>query len=148
MGNRYTVSRENFTPTAGNDALTLISGSGRRIRLVELRAIGRGSTSAPQALTVARAPTGTTPGGAITPSKADHSEQPAANFTTATTWSVQPTPETNGVVVGWNALGAAPPLAAPKGQIIEARNGECISIRCPTGTTPQPQSISCVVEED
>lgn len=148
MGNRYTVTRDPFTGVANQDALTLISGAGRRIRVVEARAIGEGATSAPQRIFVARSAAGTTPTGAIVPSKADHAEQPAANFTTATAWAAQPTPETNGVLIGWNSLGAAPPLVAPKGTILEARNGECISFRIPAGTTPQQQGLSVVVEED
>lgn len=148
MGNRYTVTRDAFTGTAAQDALTLISGTTRRIRVVEIRVVGEGATSAPQRLFVGRSAAGTTPGGAITPNKADHSEQPAANFTTATTWSVQPVTDTNGVLIGWNSLGAAPPFVAPKGSLLEARNGECISLRIPSGTTPQACGLSVVVEED
>lgn len=145
---RYTVSRENFTPTAGSDALTLISGTGRRIRLIEVRFSGRGTTSAAQQVTVSRSTAGTTPGGAIVPSKADHSEQLASNFTTATTWAAQPTPETNGIVCGFNALGGAHAFPAPRGAVLEARSGECISLRAAAGVTFQAMSLSCVVEED
>src|SRR5262245_6956732 len=146
MGNRYIVSRENITPTATNDALTCISGANRRIRVVQVSVRGAGTSSAQQGFQIGRSTGGTTPGGAITPSKADHTDQPAANFTTATTWSVQPTLETNFEVMGWNALGGANRWVPPKGTMFEARNGENISIRAPTGPTYQAVSFSVVIE--
>ena len=145
---RYIVSRNAVTPVGGEDVLTIISGANRRVRIAEISVAGRGSSSAAQQLQAGRSTGGTTPGGAITPGKADHSEQPTANFTTATTWSVQPTLETNYEVVGWNALGGANRWIPPKGSILEARNGENISIRAPSGPTYQATSISVVVEED
>lgn len=151
MGNRYTVARDAHTPTGGNDSLTLISGSARRIRLVSLSVTGRGSTSAAQQFQIGRSTGGTTPGGAITPSKGDHSELPNATFTTATTWAAQPTLETNYEVVGWNALGGVNRWTTPPGKpqgYFEARNGESISIRAPSGPTYQACSFSAVVEED
>jgi hypothetical protein len=148
MGNRYTVARDNVTATGGNDVLTCISGANRRIRVVEVSVAGRGTSSAAQQFQVGRSTAGTTPGGAITPSKADHTDQPAANFTTATTWAAQPTLETNYEVVGWNALGGANRWIPPKGSIMEARNGENISVRAPSGPTYQAASISVVIEED
>lgn len=151
MGQRYVVTRDNFTPTATQDALTLISGSGRRIRLIDVNVTGQGASSAAQRLLVGRSTGGTTPGGAITPSKAEHTEQPAANFTTATTWSGQPTLETNTHVLGFQALGGINRLPQQAGRpngIIEARNGENISIRAPSGPTYQACSLSVTVEED
>lgn len=144
---RYIIKREGHTATTGNDSLTIISAANRRCRVVEFTAVGQGSSSAPQAFTLSRAPAGTTPGGAIVPSKSDHSDQPAAAFTTATTWAVQPVPETNGYVTGFNALGI-PFSRAWQDGILEARNGECISIRAPAGQTPQACNFSVTVEED
>lgn len=145
---RYVVSRDNVTPTGGQDVLTLISPANRRLRVAEISVVGRGSTSAAQQLIASRSTAGTTPGGAITPSKADYTDQPAATFTTATTWAAQPTPETNGEIIGWNALGGPNRWIPPKGTMLEARNGECVSIRAPSGPTYQAMSISVVVEED
>lgn len=151
MGQRYTVARDNITPTGGQDIVTLISAASRRIRLVSCRVSGRGASSAAQQLQIAMNPTGTTPGGAITPSKAEHSEQPAATFTTATTWAVQPALATNYEIVGWNALGSPGQWITPPGRpqgMFEARNGDVISIRAPSGPTFQAMSLSLVVEED
>lgn len=151
MGQRYTVARDNHTATGGNDSLTLISATARRIRLVSINVVGRGTSSAAQQFQIAMNTTGTTPGGAIVPSKAEHTEQPAATFTTATTWAAQPTLATNYEVLGWNALGGANRWTTPPGKpqgMFEARNGDVISIRAPSGPTYQGCSFSCVVEED
>ncbi len=150
MGNRYWVKRENATPTAAQDFLTIISPASRRLRILQVVCNGVGASSAPQAMAVSTGTTGTTPGGAITPTKADHADQPAATFTTATTWSAQPTPDTNGLVLGWNALGGMAPWTATqhtKG-VLEARNGAVVSFRPASGPTPQATSLSVLVEED
>ena len=151
MGQRYVVSRENITPTATQDILTLISAASRRIRLISVNIRGAGTSSAQQGLQIAMNPTGTTPGGAIVPSKAEHTDQPAATFTTSTTWAVQPALATNFDVLGWNALGGVNRWTTPPGRpngSFEARNGDVISIRAPSGPTYQASSISCVGEED
>lgn len=144
---RYVIKREAHTSTTGNDSLTIISAANRRVRVVEFNVVGQGSSSAAQAFTISRSAAGTTPGGAIVASKADHSDQPAPAFTTSTTWSVQPVPETNGITTGFNALGIPYSRAWPDG-ILEARNGECISIRAPAGQTPQACNFSVTVQED
>lgn len=149
MGNRYIIKRENATPVANQDFLTIVSAANRRVRLLQIVVAGMGSTSAAQALIAARSSGGTTGGGAITPNKADHTDQPAAVSTIYTTWSAQPTVDSNGIAIGWNALGGAFVWNAPKGQILEARNGENLSIRCPSaGVTPQACAISVVIDED
>lgn len=151
MGQRYTVSRLNVTGTAGNDLITGISAANRRIRLISVNVIGRGSSSAPQGVHLGRGATGTTPGGAITPDKAEHVDQPAATFTTATTWAAQPTLQTNPIPVGWNALGGINRWTTEPGRpqgMLEARNGEVISIRCGASFTPQACDISATFEED
>lgn len=151
MGNRYTISRSAHTPVATQDSLTIISAANRRVRIVSLRGSGNGASSASQRFQIGRSTGGTTPGGAIVASKTGHAEEPAAVFTTATTWAAQPTLETNVEEVGWNALGGPvqwlTPPGAPQGSF-EARNGENISIRAPTGPTYQACSFSVVVEED
>jgi hypothetical protein len=145
---RYIVSRDNVTPTASQDILTLITGANRRIRVLQVTVGGRGLTSAAQQINVSRSTAGTTPGGAIVPSKADCTDQATVNFTTATTWAAQPTPETNFEPMVWNALGGANRWIPPAGKIFEARNAECISFRAPSGPTYQAMSISVLVDED
>lgn len=151
MGQRYVISRDNITPTGGQDIITVVTASGRRARLIDVQVVGAGSSSAAQRLLAGRSTAGTTGGGAITPSKAEHTEQPAAASTVNTTWSVQPTLETNAHVVGWNALGGINKWQTQPGRpngIVEARNGENISIRAPSGPTFQAVSVSITVEED
>jgi hypothetical protein len=146
MGNRYVVDID-LTPTGGNDVVTIVSPANRRVRPVQIAITGNGTTSAAQRLLLARSTGGTTGGGAITPNKADHIEQPTAAATVNTTWSGQPTIESNGVMLGWNALGGAIVYNVPKGAF-EARNGENVSIRAVSGPTYQACSVSVIYEED
>ncbi len=148
MGNRYIVKQQAVTPTAGNDILTVITAASRRARIVEVAVAGRGTSSAMQQIEVGRSTSGTTSGGNQTPGKFDHTDQPAAVHTYATTWSVQPTLDAHSEVIGWNALGGANRWIPPKGSGFEARNAEQLSIRASSGVTFQPMSISVVVEED
>lgn len=148
MGNRYLVKFENFTPAALTNP-TLISGSGRRIRVLAATVGGTGTTSAAQALVMSRSATGTTPAGAITPTPAEHAEQPASNFTTALTWATAPAGATNGEVLPFNALGGGfRYTSTQKVPPIEARNGEVIVFKPAAGNTPQAMSLSVLVEED
>lgn len=153
MGNRYIVARHDFTPTAGQDILTIRSVANRRCRLISVSVVGRGATSASQVLQIAKAATvGVTPGGAIVLGKAEHTEQPTAATLTATTWATQPVlTADNNEVVGWNALGGVNRWVTPPGKpngSFEIRNAEELSIRAPSGPTYQAMSISVVVEED
>ncbi len=137
MGQLYWVTRTG-TPVAGQDFITLISATGRRIKLRRLT-VGGGGTNAAQQLLISRATAGTTPGGAITPTPATDLT-PASVFTTATTWSAQPTPVTNQEPANWNAAGGANINNAIAGSH-EARNGDCLSIRCPSsGLWPKLRS--------
>lgn len=147
MGNRYVVKLQG-TPTDAQDFITIVSPSGRRVRICEVSVGGAGTTSAAQRLRVCRSSGGTTGGGALTPNKFDHTDQPAAASTVNTTWSGQPTADTHGKVLTWNALGGANNWIPPKGAGIEARNGENISIRADLAATFQACSVSVVFEED
>lgn len=147
MGNRY-IADISLTPTAGNDVMVLIPASGRRARLVQVVVTGDGTTSAAQKLLIARSSGGTTPGGAITPDKADHLQQPSAASAVDTTWSAQPTLVSSGVTLGWNALGGAIVYNVPKGMFEAVSNTDYISLRAPSGPTFQACSVSMVFEED
>lgn len=149
MGNRYLVSRDGVTPVANQDLLTIVSPSGRRIRLLQVVLGGKHTSSANLMALVGRSTGGATPGGALTPAKFDHTEQPAAASTVNTTWGTQPTMEASQVPLAFNAMGGLAIWNAPKGAGLEARNGENISIRWPTtGATPQPCSVAAIFEED
>src|SRR5262245_48094767 len=107
MGNRYIIKQNNVTPTAGNDIMTIVSATGRRTRLLEVSVAGRGSSSAAQQIEVGRSTGGTTGGGALTPNKFDHTDQPNAASVVNTTWAAQPTIDTHTEIIGFNALGGA-----------------------------------------
>jgi hypothetical protein len=148
MGNRYILKRA-LTPTAGSDIWTVLSISSRRGRLIEVSVTGQGTSSAAQTIEIGRSTGGTTGGGAATPGKFDHTDQPAAAFTYNTTWAAQPTLDTHSKVMGWNALGGYANWIAPKGAGYEIRNAEQLSIRASaTGVTFQAALVSMVFEED
>ena len=148
MGNRYVVKFENFTPAALTNP-TLISATGRRIRVLSVSVGGTGTTSAAQALVMSRSATGITPAGAITPDKAEHAEQPVATFTTALTWATAPAGATNGEILPFNALGGGFRYTTTQRVTpLEARNGEVIVFKPASGNAPQATNISILVEED
>ena len=150
MGNRYVVMRDNVTPASPNELLTLVSASNRRCKVTSMEVVGLGTSSAAQRLIAANSATGTTGGGAITPDKADNVDQPAAATVVDTTWSAQPTLNTNGIILGWNALGGPNRWVTQPGRpdgMLEARNGAYISIRAAAGVTYQACSFSLTFEE-
>lgn len=148
MGNRYIVQFNNVTLSA-TVAPTIISGAGRRVRVLAVSVAGQGATQAAQSIVMSRSATGTTPAGAITPDRAEHAEQPVANFTTATSWATAPAGATNGEVLPFNAQGGGFRWqATSKVPPLEARNGEVIVFRAAAGPTPQASGISVMVEED
>jgi hypothetical protein len=148
MGNKYIVSRDNITPTAAQDVMTFVTASARRARLVQIILSGMGATSAAQRIRAGRSTGGTTGGGALTPNKFEHTDQPTAVTVVNTTWSAQPTIDTHLAPLGWNAIGGALVWNPPGGKGIEARNAENISIRAEAGVTYQAMSIAAIFEED
>lgn len=135
MGNKYHVTVPKTALSTTNDLLTIISGSSRRIKIFEIIVGGMDTTSAANSLRVQRATTGTTPGGAVTPEK-DVTDQPTANFTTATTWSAQPSLSGTPLLrIPVNGNGGAFRWVARPGEEIEARNGEVICFRSEVGTS-------------
>lgn len=150
MGNLYRVTR-NGTPVAGEDFIVITSAANRRCRIRRIIAGGLGSSSAPQMLEVGRVTGGSigSPATSFTPSKAEHVDQPVAAFTATSKWTTtQPTADSNPIPVVWNAAGGANiNNVLPK--TMEARNGESMSLRCPSsGVTPQLCEIAVEVEED
>jgi hypothetical protein len=145
---QYLVSRDNVTPTGGNDLITIVTASNRRARIKEVAVNGRGTVSAAQEIVVGISSGGTTGGGGITPDKVDHVDQPSAASTVNTTWSAQPTISTNVIKLGFNALGGANRWIPPGGKGLEVRNGANISIRATSGPTWQAMSVNVIFEED
>lgn len=134
---QYAVTRHNVTPVAGDDLLSIISASNRRATLVMVEIDGLGTASSSGRYKVSRSSGGVTGGGAITP-EARETDAPASATTVNSTWGTQPTENDIVARLGVNANGAmnrlGPIMARPG--IIEARNGDIISIRCeaaPTG---------------
>jgi len=128
----YTVSRKNVTPTVGNDLMTIIAPANKMIRLKRIRASGEAAASTVMRTIIQRSTGGATPGGALTPEKANTSD-PAASTVVDTTWGTQPTlsgaPHYN---EGWNAFGGGFDLTLD-GRELYLVNSEQVSIRADAG---------------
>lgn len=96
-----------ITPDTGTVTfLTAIAATNRALRVQELSASGLGTASAANEFQVAASPTGTTPGGALTPGPFNPLSTAAAAFTTATTWATAPVVNAqSGIAFGVNANG-------------------------------------------
>jgi hypothetical protein len=141
----YWVSARNITPNASNDLITIISAANRRVKLRAVSAFSHGTTASTQQVVVSRSTAGTTPGAAAA-LQATHADFPTASTTTATTWAAQPS-LTAGAALTLD-FGGNSGLNRLQNQInteIEARNGECISIR-PLNTGVN-MTINCLIEE-
>lgn len=152
MGNRYVITKDNVTPTAGNDLFTIVTTTGKRVRLLEFRIAGLGTSSAHQRVIIARSTGGTTGSSALTPVGYYSSDTPAAVLSVYTGWTTQPTRDAHGHVVAWNALGGSNvwrPLDSAGA--VEARGNatlENISVYAPSGLTVQALSWSAIYDED
>lgn len=144
---QFVVKWENFTPSATN-VPTIVSAASRRLRVLAVEVGGAGATAAAQALVMSRSATGTTPGGAVTPT-AVHADASAVQFTAPLTWAAAPAGGNSGVVLPYHSLGGGFRWT-PAGKILpmEARNGEVICFKPPAGVTPQATNLSVLVEED
>jgi hypothetical protein len=105
----YTIRKAGgaITPDTGTAVyLSMIPATTRSIRLQEFSHSGLGTASAANELRMTLAPTGTTPGGAVTPFPSSPLGQVAAGFTTATTYATAPTLNASGgLAYGVNANG-------------------------------------------
>jgi len=87
----YHAPREGFSaPTVGDDIITLVAGASEFANLIEVMVGGEGTTSTAMRSRVQRSSSGTTGGGAITPSGAKQGFA-ASGIDAFTTWSSQPT---------------------------------------------------------
>jgi hypothetical protein len=103
------------------------------IRIKRIRASGEATTSTVMRTIIQRSTSGTTPGGALTPEKANTSDT-AASTVIDTTWAAQPT--LSGAPLyneGWNAFGGGFDLTLD-GREIYLVNSEQLSIRADSGT--------------
>ena len=141
----YWVSARSITPNTANDLITLVSAANRRLKLKAVSIFSHGTTASANQVVVSRSTAGTTGGGALTP-QAVHADNPAASTVANTTWAVQPALTAGSALtldVGGNS--GLNRLQAINGTEIEARNGECISIR-PLNTGVN-FTVNCLIEE-
>lgn len=105
----YTIRKAGaaITPDTGTAVfLSVIPATTRAVRVQEISLSGLGIASAANEFQFAAAPTGTTPGGAITASPYNPLATAASGFTTATTYATAPTVvAATGLAVGVNANG-------------------------------------------
>lgn len=96
-----------ITPDTGTATfMTAIAATNRGLRVQEMSFSGLGTASAANEFQVAASPTGTTPGGAVTPAPYNPLSTAVASFTTATTWATSPAVTAQGgVSIGVNANG-------------------------------------------
>lgn len=140
----YTVSRTSAALSTSNDALTIIASSTKPLRVYVVDMKGMGTASAANEVLLSRSTGGTTPGGAITPSPIN-SGSSAASFTTATTWSAQPTLGVTLWRFGVNANGAIDKFTALPGAEIQVPVSGQLSIRSASGTSNV--ALNVLIEE-
>lgn len=128
----YFVTRSNYTPTVGNDVVTITASGTRPVRVRKIGVGGLGTASAANALRATRSTGGTTGGGALTPGK-QMTDTPAFGGTAYTTWSAQPTlvSDDGGVRLPYNANGG---VNWWHGEIL-LRPSEQLSVRQEVGTS-------------
>lgn len=112
----FTVTRTRTALSTTNDLLTIVASATKPLRIMMVKLAGMDTTSAANEVVMQRSTTGTTPGGGITPEKADPGSS-SASFLAYTTWAAQPTlsggpahrfaPNANGGIDPWVALPGA-----------------------------------------
>jgi hypothetical protein len=143
---KYTYSRSNVALNTANDLITFIAAANRRARILSIEIQGMGTTGQAMEIVASRSTGGTTGGGALTPQRKS-SDAPAAAVTANTTWAAQPTLDTGTPVrLGFNQNGSIYRWAAIRGDELEFRNAEQISIRPSIGTGNA--TITVETEED
>lgn len=140
----YTVSRTSTALSTTNDFVTVIASSTKPLRVYIADIKGMGTTSAANEVLMSRSTGGTTPGGAITP-VAVNSGSGSASFTTATTWSAQPTLGNTLWRFGVNANGGIDKFVAIPGAEISIPVSGQVSFRSASGTSNV--ALNLLVEE-
>lgn len=145
----FTVSRSNTALNTSNDFMTIIGGSARRFRILEVSFSGMGATSAAAAaleVGVFLSTGGTTGGGALTPKKWD-TNTAVFSGTVNTTWAAQPTTSGDPYMrLAFQAYGGIYQWRAPAGmrEIVFHGTEQC-SIRSVVGTASVTGHV--VIEE-
>lgn len=130
----FSVSRGRTSLSTTADLLTIVASSTKPLRVTMIDIKGMDTASAVNEVLVQRSSGGTTPGGAITPSKVNPSSA-SASFAAYTTWGAQPT--LDGSILwrfGPNANGGIDKYVAPPGWEFPVPVGGQVSIRSASGT--------------
>jgi hypothetical protein len=141
----FSVSRARSVLNTSADLLTIVASSTKPLRISVIDIKGMDTSSAVNEIVIQRSSGGTTPGGAITPSKMNPSSA-SASFSAYTSWSVQPT--LDGAVLwrmGPNANGGIDKYVAAPGWEFPVPVSGQVSIRSATGTGNV--TINLAVEE-
>lgn len=131
----YFISRRVALSTTA-DTLTLVSPSGKSIRVRAVWAQGSGITAVANSILFARSSGGVTPSAGITPSKRVASQQ-ASTLVVWTAWATQPTLGETIARIGVIENGGVADLRYPAGSdnMPEIRGGEMFSFRSEVGAS-------------
>ena len=140
----YTVPVTSSALSTTNDTVTLVASSTKPLRVYMVDAKGMGTTSAANEIRVSRSSSGTTGGGAITPSPIN-SGSGAASFAAYTTWSAQPTIGVTLWRLAVNANGGIDKFVAIPGAEIQIPVSGQLSVRSLSGTSSVV--VNLLVEE-
>jgi hypothetical protein len=141
----YTATKTKTALVVNQDALTIVAGATKPLRIMVVDVKGMGTASADNEVVLQRSTGGTTAGGALTP-QAAHPGSAAAAFAVYTTWSVQPS--LSGAPLwrfGANANGGQDKYTALPGCEFPVRVGEQVSLRSLSGTSSVV--INLLIEE-
>ena len=134
---KFTINRQNVAVTNGNDLLTIVAGTGKRIKLLRCAVTANGTASGTQNIVqVARASTvGATGGGAITPQPVFAGAAAGISLVN-TTWTTQPVVNANaGFAYNLSSNGAIRTEQWLPEDAIELAPTENLSIRSISGST-------------
>jgi hypothetical protein len=130
----FFVNKGRAALSTTNDSLTFIASATKPLKIMYGKVAGQDSSSSPNEVLLQVSTGGTTPGGFITPEKADPGSA-AASFTVATTWAAQPSlsggPKHR---FSPNANGGIDPYVTLPGAEIFVPVGTQVSVRSAFGT--------------
>lgn len=145
----YTVQVSNTALSTSNDLMTFLPAAAHPIQIIEVSVAGMGTASSANELGVYRSTSGTTGGGAITPTplgRYTSTNPPVATCVVDTTWAAQPTLGGKILALGVNSNGGIYRWVARPGEEIIAASTDQISLRSAVGTGNV--SVTVVFTED